>query len=85
MTQKLWMLTPRRLGAVKDHWEPWYDKCFGFVVRAETEQEARMLAEAAAGDESRNEKVWLNAEYSFCDLLVARGMPGVIINDVARA
>jgi len=33
-------------------WSPWYDKAFGFVVRAETEEEARQLADAEAGDEN---------------------------------
>lgn len=40
---KLWLLRP-----IDPHgglWDPWFDKIFGFVVRAETETEARTLAD----------------------------------------
>lgn len=35
---KIWLLRPID-GC--DEWNPWYDKAFGFVVRAAREQEAR--------------------------------------------
>ncbi len=45
---KLWILRP-----VKDDnlWDPWYDKAFGFIVAAETEEAARALAQSKGGDE----------------------------------
>ena len=36
-------------------WKPWYNKSFGFIVRAETEAEARKYADENAGDENRGE------------------------------
>jgi hypothetical protein len=36
---RLWLLRPVESGSA--FWEPWYDKAFGFVVRAETEEDAR--------------------------------------------
>jgi hypothetical protein len=43
---KLWLLRPKE---GRSHWEPWYDKAFGFVVRANSETEARKLASGDAG------------------------------------
>jgi len=48
---KLWLLRPRVLEDTFDPWEPWYDKAFGFVVRAETEKDARQMAQERAGIE----------------------------------
>jgi hypothetical protein len=49
---KLWLLRPvDNLPDDANPWEPWYDKAFGFVVRAETEEGARRLATEEAGDE----------------------------------
>ncbi len=72
---KLWILTPVKGLDKKDNpWEPWYDKAFGFVVRAETEEEAREFAHSNAGDENRGESLstkttntdqpWKDAKYS---------------------
>jgi hypothetical protein len=53
---KLWLLRPvDNLPNGDNPWEPWYDKAFGFVVRAKNEQEAREFATAEAGDENRGE------------------------------
>lgn len=40
---KLWLLEPRcdSEGCNPAPWRPWYDKAFGFVVRAENEELAR--------------------------------------------
>ena len=45
---KLWILRPIE---GSPYWEPWYDKAFGFVVRAKDEKEARMIAYRDQGDE----------------------------------
>ena len=51
---KLWLLRPREdLPYDKDPWEPWYDKAFGFVVRAETEERARAIGQESGMAEIR--------------------------------
>ena len=93
---KLWLLRPMEGLAKNDNpWEPWYDKAFGFVVRAETEEEARRFAQADAGDEKRGtflgEKTsdtntpWMDAKYSTCTELLPDGAPGVVMQDFAAA
>ena len=71
-------------------WEPWYDKTFGFVVVADSEDEARKIADGEAGDENRGEFMnqktsnsrnpWLDEKYSTCKILVAE-KKGVVIED----
>lgn len=93
---KLWLLRPvEGLNKGDDPWSPWYDRAFGFVVRAESEEDARNLADADAGDENRGEFMgnkiadtknpWKDAKYSTCIELTAGGEAGVIIKDFARA
>jgi hypothetical protein len=48
---KLWLLRPIE-GLENDPWEPWYDKVFGFVIRAETEERAREIANENGRDET---------------------------------
>ena len=92
---KLWLLRPVEDLTEDDPWEPWYDKAFGFVVRAETEKEAREFAHAEAGDENRGEfkgletpkerTPWLDEKYSTCVTLYTYGEEGIIIRDFAAA
>lgn len=83
---KLWLLRPvKDLPDGDNPWEPWYDKCFGFVVRAKTEDDARQIAHAEAGDENRKSTPWLDPKYSTCEPLVNKGDAGMIIQDVASA
>ena len=94
---KLWLLRARKDlptssdgYGVDNPWSPWYDKTFGFVVRAETEADARSIATENAGNEIShlNEGVgtaWLDAKYSTCVELTTDGEPGLIIEDHARA
>ncbi len=42
---KLYLLRPLKV------WQPWYDKCFGMVIRANSEEEARKEASNHSGDE----------------------------------
>lgn len=72
-----------------DPWEVPYDKHSGFVVRAETEKEARKIAQSSAADESgRNEEprpawvniAWLYAKYSTCVELTSEGKAGVVMS-----
>ena len=93
---KLWILRPiEDLPDNDNPWEPWYDKSFGFVVRAKTEKEAREYADGNAGDENRGKflsqktadtkEPWKDDKYSTCIELTKTGEIGVIITDFARA
>ena len=73
----LWILRP-----VKS-WEPWYDKSNGFVVRADSEADARRLASADAGDEGI--EAWLDAAKTTCVELLASGTSEVVICDFMGA
>ena len=70
---KLYLLEP-----IKE-WEPWYDKCFGYVMRAETELDARRLAHYNHGDEGRD--VWLDDTVTKCTELTQDGEQEIIISD----
>jgi hypothetical protein len=82
---KLWILRP--VENLPDHaspWKPWYDKAFGFVVRAETEEAARAFANREGGDETWANP-WLDSTVSTCIELTPDGEEGVVIIDFARA
>ncbi len=90
-TQKLWLLLPIE-GLEPDPWEPWYDKSFGHIVRAESEVAARELVakdiytdpySEAYGNEGGD--VWLSSTTSICEELTANGEPGVILTDTRMA
>ena len=67
-------------------WKPWYDKSFGFIVRAETEAEARKYADENAGNENSGTKTpWLDEKYSTCVELNSNGEAGMIMKDFASA
>ena len=85
---KLWLLRPsEKLSRDDSPWVPWYDKTFGFVVRAETEEKARIIAQSNAGMEeyAAGGPVWINEEYSTCIELLPVGEPGMIIEDHSAA
>lgn len=86
---KVWILKARdeELPDNDNPWEPWFDKNFGLVVRAETETRARQLAQAEATDETyvdytgRRLTPWLDAKYSTCVELTNEGDEGVLLID----
>ena len=93
---KLWILRPiDGLAGDDDPWEPWYDKAFGFVVRAETEDEARELAHTHAGAENngvflsrktaKTNAPWKDAAYSTCVELLPDGDAGIVMIDFHAA
>lgn len=86
---KLWILSPvDYLDRETSPWEPWYDKAFGFVVRAENEAEARALASSNGGrevSEDNNPRSWLDPELSTCTELTQHGPSAVIIRDFASS
>lgn len=80
---KLWLLRPanendRRWG---------YDCNYGFVIRAETEQRAREMANAQGADENglcqvhKNLAVWLDPEATSCTEVTVDGPEATIIVD----
>jgi len=86
---KIWLLDSREdfLHKDDDPWIPWYDKAFGFVVIAETEDEARELASEQAGDEADGDffNPWMDEEYSTCVELKPEGVPRVVLRNFKSA
>ncbi len=84
---KLWLLKARKdLPSGDSPWEPWYDKHFGFVVRAETEEQARQIAHESAGYENYGQlQPWLNSKYSECAELLQDGAAGMVLEDFHAA
>ena len=76
---KLWLLL-RKPG--DKLWEPWYDKAFGFVIRAEDEAGARSLAVSECGDERG--AAW-GPDHSTCEELSADGGEEIVMRDFASA
>jgi hypothetical protein len=91
---QLWILRPRFdvLARSVHPWTPPWDKTMGVLVRAETEAEARRLAQTKAGNEGRGiysrfglaedeiaEDVWLTPDWTSCDELTSTGEKGVIL------
>lgn len=56
-----------------------YDCANGFVIEAETEQEARKIASDAHGDEGAN--AWLDPKWTYCNELKPDGEPGIWMRD----
>jgi len=93
---KLYILRPKEnLSESNDPWNPWYDKSFGFVVRAETPKKARKIAHENAGDENRGaflgmqisttNSPWIDPNFSTCRQLKTEGKSGLVIQDVYSA
>ena len=83
---KIWLLEPvNGLPVDDDPWEPWYDKVFGQVIRAGSEEEARKVAQENGEDECRRDFAtpWLESRYSTCVELTADGEPGLILKHCA--
>ena len=76
---KLWLLRPIDEDSEDSPWNPWYDKAFGFVVRAKTELAARLVALARHGDEGG--AAWMLCEQSTCEELMPSGVEEVVMID----
>ena len=71
-----------------DPWNPWYDKDFGHVVRADSEEAARkMCGSLGSGynDTYAELNAWLLPKYSTCEVLEEEGEEDIIITDNHRA
>lgn len=91
---KLWLLEARKgLPDGDNPWERWYSTITSFVIRAETEMDARRLATENGRDEVEEFTIvgyiataaWSDAKYSTCVELVADGDEGVILSDYNAA
>lgn len=95
---KLYLLRPKEPygheALEDDPWKPWYDKVFGFVVRAEDELRARQIADDNAGNENHTfdenghyleRHLWLDEKYSACVELSSGGEEELIIRDFHAA
>jgi len=85
---KLWILRP--VEPLPDIWDPWYDKCFGMVVRAKTEAEARKATEIGyeIGCEladNGGDNPWLDPLLTSCTELSEDGPEEVILSDFHSA
>ena len=80
---KLWLLKPVEGLGVDSPWYGIYDCANGFVVRAETEDDARSFADSQGGDETRRpfHDTWLQPKYATCEELTGDGEPGVVLCD----
>jgi len=83
---KLWLLEPvnNPVNNKDNPWEPWFDKTFGSVIRAETEEQARQFAHDSSGEENDSEfskEPWKDKKYSTCVELTGKGKAGVIIQN----
>ena len=56
-----------------------YDSVNGFIIRAATEESARMQAAANARDELAY--TWLESRHSTCTLITAKGPTRVLLRD----
>ena len=91
---KLWLLKPVEGLKENNPWDPWYDKAFGFVVRAETEDAARKIANDNGGSETGPVRTrvyrtggdpWLDKKLSTCSELLTDGEAGLVLKDFASA
>ena len=83
---KIWLIEPiegARDAEGKLPWQPWYDKAFGFVVAAATEDEARKLASEKPGDEGAG--VWLDPKLTSCRELGQGEEPRIVLRSIAGA
>jgi hypothetical protein len=88
---KLFILRPNDsiVGKTKrqgNPWDPSWDKAFGFVIRAKTQERARDMASKNSGLENKAEGLnpWLDPEYSSCIELKSDGPEEEIMRDFMR-
>lgn len=79
----LWLLRPVKTGKGTP-WDPWYDKIFGFVIRADIERRARDIA-AAEDYDQETQAAWYDPSLVSCTELTGDGMEGIVMLDVHAA
>lgn len=80
---KLWILKARgeELPPDDNPWDAEFDMNYCLVLRAETEERARRLAQDKSQHESDTGKPWLDVKYTTCHELAATGDEEVICVD----
>lgn len=79
---KLWILKAREdLPKRNDPWNTWHDTACGFVIRAETEADARGLAATSGDTGNEGPSAWTDPTFSTCEELTADGPAGVALCD----
>lgn len=78
VNMKLWKLYPRQKAKP---WDFWPDKCHGFIIRSETEEQARKIAQDNAGDEKDYGDVWLDLDLCICIEILPEGNSEIILRD----
>lgn len=84
---KLWLLKPRiDRPDNPDPWSQWWCRAWGFVVRANTEKEARTIAQAGAEESGGLDvscegalKPWIKKKYVDCVEVSTEGKSQVIL------
>lgn len=86
----VWLLAPRPdvvARGPENPSNPWWrggwDCLWRVVVRAETEEAARLLATSKGGNELKHwsGNVWLNPEFTLCEELDGSGEEEVLVHD----
>lgn len=57
-------------------WIPWYDKTFGYIIRAVSEEAARTIAH-----EDDGEMPWKDDRYSLCTEITPKGKAEILLED----
>ena len=78
VTTKLWILEPREdLPADDNPWEPWFNRCFGIIVEAATEDRARAIAHENCTCKDqwilRDKRAFIDPRYTTCTELRPSG------------
>lgn len=68
-----------------DEWKPWYNKSFGFVIRAETEDRARKIAFDTADGLFIKHLPWTDKKKVECIEIKSEGKEEIILQDFRRA
>lgn len=77
---KLWLLESRDdLTMANDPWWRKYDCFIGFVVRSESAENARKLANELAKNDPIDRPVWLDDRYSTCTEVTQNGDEDLIL------
>ena len=66
-----------KLHRKNDDWG--WDEASGFVIRAESEHQARAIAAANSGGEGAS--TWTDPQFSRCEILQPDGEAGIVLRD----
>jgi len=88
---KLWKLGPQKEYEVEGNFIFHRGSCWGFVIRAETEEKARKLAHKNARNEKYayldrendiKKETWIEPKYTYCKEILAEGEEEIIQSEI---